>query len=136
MGNALETRAPFLDHRLLEFAAACPPGLKLRGTTGKYLVKKALEPHLPRAVLCRRKMGFGMPVAEWFRGELGEMAGDLLLSPRALQRGYFRREALERLFSEHRSLAQDHGYRLWTLLFLERWFRMFLDAPARSAGSN
>jgi asparagine synthase (glutamine-hydrolysing) len=130
MGNALETRAPFLDHELLEFAAACPPGLKLRGTTGKFLVKKALEPHLPREVLYRRKMGFGMPVAEWFRGELGELAGDLLLSPRALQRGYFRREALERLFDEHRSLAQDHGYRLWTLLFLELWFREFVDGAA------
>jgi asparagine synthase (glutamine-hydrolysing) len=127
MGNALETRAPFLDHRVLEFAASCPPGLKLRGATGKYLVKKALEPHLPREVLYRRKMGFGMPVAEWFRGELGDLAGDLLLSPRALQRGYFRREALERLFAEHRSLAQDHGYRLWTLLFLELWFRQFAD---------
>ena len=72
MGNALETRAPFLDHRLLEFAAACPPALKLRGTTGKYLLKKALAPYLPRQILHRRKMGFGMPVAEWFRGELGE----------------------------------------------------------------
>jgi asparagine synthase (glutamine-hydrolysing) len=78
-------------------------------------------------VLYRRKMGFGMPVAEWFRGELGDLAGDLLLSPRALQRGYFRREALEQLFAEHRSLAQDHGYRLWTLLFLELWFRQFAD---------
>ncbi|HEY6001157.1 MAG TPA: asparagine synthase (glutamine-hydrolyzing) [bacterium] len=131
MGNALETRAPFLDHRLLEFAAACPPGLKLRGATGKYLVKKALEPHLPREILYRRKMGFGMPVAEWFRGGLGEMAGDLLLSPRALQRGYFRRETLERLFGEHRSLEQDHGYRLWTLLFLELWFREFVDGAPR-----
>jgi asparagine synthase (glutamine-hydrolysing) len=127
MGNALETRAPFLDHRLLEFAAACPPALKLRGTTGKYLLKKALEPYLPRQVLRRRKMGFGMPVAEWFRGELGEMAGDLLLSPRAVQRGYFRGEELERLLAEHRNLSADHGARLWVLLFLELWFREFVD---------
>jgi len=131
MGNALETRAPFLDQRLLEFAAACPPALKLRGTTGKYLLKKALEPYLPRQILHRRKMGFGMPVAEWFRGELGEMAGDLLLSPRAVQRGYFRRDAVERLFDEHRRRAADHGSRLWVLLFLELWFREFIDlSPA------
>ena len=130
MGNALETRAPFLDHRLLEFAAACPPGLKMRGTTGKYLLKKAMEPYLPRQVLRRRKMGFGMPVAEWFRGELGDMAGDLLLTPRALQRGYFRREELDRLLTEHRRLAADHGARLWVLLFLELWFREFVDGAA------
>jgi asparagine synthase (glutamine-hydrolysing) len=73
-------------------------------------------------------MGFGMPVAEWFRGGLGEMAGDLLLSPRAAARGYFRREAVERLFAEHRSHRFDHGSRLWVLLFLELWFREFVDA--------
>jgi asparagine synthase (glutamine-hydrolysing) len=127
MGNALETRAPFLDHEVLEFAAACPPELKLRGGTGKYLLKKALAPYLPRAVLRRRKMGFGMPVAEWFRADLGEMAGDLLLSPRAVGRGYFRREAVEELLLEHRRRDADHGYRLWALLFLELWFRTFAD---------
>jgi asparagine synthase (glutamine-hydrolysing) len=127
MGNSLETRAPLLDHELLEFAAACPPELKLRGLTGKYLLKKALEPHLPREVLRRRKMGFGMPVAEWFRAELGTMAADLLLSQRAARRGLFRREAVERLFAEHRRLDADHGYRLWALLFLELWFREFVD---------
>ncbi|MHB8836284.1 MAG: asparagine synthase (glutamine-hydrolyzing) [Candidatus Methylomirabilia bacterium] len=130
MGNGLETRAPFLDHRLLEFAAACPPALKLRGTTGKYLLKEALKPYLPREILRRRKMGFGMPVAEWFRGELGELAGDLLLSPRALQRGYFRRDAVERLLTEHRRCSADHGARLWVLLFLELWFREFIDLSA------
>ena len=107
--------------------AACPPRLKLRGTTGKYLLKKALEPFLPRGVLYRRKMGFGMPVAEWFRGELGEMAGDLLLSARALQRGYFRRDAVDRLIAEHRSCRSEHGAKLWVLLFLELWFREFVD---------
>jgi asparagine synthase (glutamine-hydrolysing) len=138
MGNALETRAPFLDHRLLEFAAACPPSLKLHGLTGKYLLKKAMAPYLPRQVLRRRKMGFGMPVAEWFRGELGSMADDLLLSPRTLRRGYFRREAIQRLFEEHRSLRADHGSRLWVLLFLELWFREFVDggSMASSGGSG
>jgi asparagine synthase (glutamine-hydrolysing) len=136
MGNGLETRAPLLDHKLLEFAAACPPALKLRGTTGKYLLKKSLAPYLPRPVLRRRKMGFGMPVAEWFRGELGEMAGDMLLSARALRRGYFRRDALERLITEHRGCAADHGSRLWVLLFLELWFREFADVPSRPGSGN
>jgi asparagine synthase (glutamine-hydrolysing) len=136
MGNGLETRAPLLDHRLLEFAAACPSSLKLRGATGKYLLKKALEPYLPRQILNRRKMGFGMPVAEWFRGELGEMAGDLLLSARALKRGYFRRDAVDRLIAEHRSCRADHGAKLWVLLFLELWFREFVDGRPRGAPGN
>jgi len=130
MGNSLETRAPFLDHRLLEFAAACPPALKLRGATGKYLLKQAMQPYLPDQILSRRKMGFGMPVAEWFRGDLGTMAADLLLSSRALQRGYFKPEAVDRLLTEHRGRHADHGARLWVLLFLELWFREFVDTPA------
>jgi asparagine synthase (glutamine-hydrolysing) len=134
MGNSLETRAPFLDHRLLEFAAACPPELKLRRLTGKYLVKRALGPYLPREVIRRRKMGFGMPVAEWFRGELRQPAADLLLSARALQRGIFRREAVERLIAEHGRRDADHGYRLWVLLFLELWFREFVDGDRPAAG--
>ena len=129
MGNSLETRAPFLDHRLLEFAAACPPALKLRGTTGKYLLKKALEPYLPRQILHRRKMGFGMPVAEWFRGELGEMAGDLLLSARAAAARVFPPGRGRAAPDEHRRCSADHGSRLWVLLFLELWFREFMDAP-------
>ena len=72
-------------------------------------------------------MGFGMPVAEWFRGELKEMAADILLSGRALQRGYFARESIENMLREHLDLSRDHGYRLWSLLFLELWFREFAD---------
>jgi len=127
MANSLEARSPFLDHHLMEFAAACPGSLKLRGRQGKYLLKKAVAPLLPSEITRRRKMGFGMPVAEWFRGELKEMAHDLLLSERAQQRGYFRREGVARLLREHLDLSRDHSYRLWALLFLEVWFREFID---------
>jgi asparagine synthase (glutamine-hydrolysing) len=127
MSNSLEARSPFLDHHLMEFAASCPSDLKLRGWKGKYLLKKAAAPLLPPAITRRRKMGFGMPVAEWFRRELKEMAGDVLLSDRALQRGYFVREGIESMLREHHDLSRDHGYRLWALLFLELWFREFID---------
>ncbi len=133
MAHSLEVRSPFLDHRLLEFAARCPAGLKLRGWKGKHLVKKALEPHLPPGITGRRKMGFGMPVAEWFRGDLREMAVDLLLDGRCEQRGYFRTASVERLLEEHVSLRRDHGYRLWALLFLELWFREFVDGRAAAS---
>jgi len=142
MANSLETRSPFLDHHLMEFAAACPSSLKLRGRQGKYLLKEAVKDLLPPDIVRRRKMGFGMPVAEWFRGgDLREIAGDVLLDRRALARGYFSREGVTRLLEEHLDLQQDHGYRLWSLLFLELWFRRFVDeeggagAAAASAGN-
>ena len=98
------------------------------GWKGKYLVKEAFRRHLPREVTARKKMGFGMPVAEWFRGELREPARDILLENRTLQRGYFSDEGVRRLLEEHQGLKRDHGYRLWALLFpgtlvppLRRW---------------
>jgi asparagine synthase (glutamine-hydrolysing) len=127
MANSLETRSPFLDHRLVEFAAACPADLKLRRWKGKYLVKEAFRGRLPREVTARKKMGFGMPVAEWFRGELREPAREILLQKRTLERGYFSDEGVRRLLEEHQGLKRDHGYRLWALLFLELWFRHFVD---------
>ena len=130
MANSLETRSPFLDHVLMEFAARCPVDLKMRHSDGKYLVKKAMEPYLPRDVIRREKMGFGMPVAEWFREDLREMAYDVLLSSRALSRGYFRKEGVKGLLDEHVAGGQDHAYRLWALLFLELWFRRFIDGDA------
>jgi asparagine synthase (glutamine-hydrolysing) len=127
MANSLEARSPFLDHKLMEFAAACPPELKLRGWRGKRILRDSFKEVLPREITGRRKMGFGMPVAEWFRGELRETAGDLLLGRRASERGYFRRAEVEGLLGEHDRLERDHSYRLWALLFLELWFREFID---------
>jgi asparagine synthase (glutamine-hydrolysing) len=130
MANSLETRSPFLDHVLMEFAASCPADLKMRGTDGKYLVKRAMEPYLPRDIIYRAKMGFGMPVAEWFRAELKETAYDVLLSSRTLERGYFSREGVFALLDEHVNGGRDHAYRLWALLFLELWFREFIDGAS------
>jgi asparagine synthase (glutamine-hydrolysing) len=127
MANSLEVRSPFLDHVLMEFAARCPANLKMHRSGGKHLVKRAMEPYLPREVIGREKMGFGMPVAEWFREDLREMSYDLLLSPRSLNRGYFSGEGITSLLKEHIVEGQDHAYRLWALLFLELWFREFID---------
>ena len=89
MACSLEARSPFLDYRLVEWAATLPEHLKLRGRTSKYLLKRAMADRLPPRVVQRRKAGFGVPVAEWLRGELRPMLEDLLLSPRFGQRGYF-----------------------------------------------
>jgi asparagine synthase (glutamine-hydrolysing) len=127
MANSLEGRSPFLDHEFMEFAARIPAHYKLRGNTTKYILKKALEPLLPRALLHRQKMGFGVPIKRWFRKELAGYVKSVLLDPRALARGYFEPGPLEALISEHVSGQRDHAYRLYTLLMLELWHREFID---------
>jgi asparagine synthase (glutamine-hydrolysing) len=127
MANSLEARSPFLDHEVMEFTARLPPRFKLRGMTSKYLLRKIGRQLLPSECLDRRKMGFGVPVGDWMRGELRPLLDDALLSPRASARGLFRPEAVHRLVNEHQSRAKDHTYRLWALLWLELWYREFLD---------
>ena len=127
MANSLEARSPFLDHKVMEFAASLPARLKLRGGQGKFILKKAFEPMLPREILYRKKMGFGMPINRWLRTDLKQPAYDILLDSRTIGRGYFKREAVLGLLDDHASLRADHSYRLWALLWLELWHRMFVD---------
>jgi asparagine synthase (glutamine-hydrolysing) len=127
MANSLEARCPFLDQRLLEFASGIPSALKLKGMTTKYVLKRALAGYLPQDIIWRKKHGFGVPVGHWFRTSLREFLCDHLLSPTARQRGYFDEQRLRCLISEHLSGQQDHGHRLWALLTLEVWHRLFID---------
>ncbi|MDI6794125.1 MAG: asparagine synthase (glutamine-hydrolyzing) [bacterium] len=127
MANSLEARSPFLDHKLVEFAASLPPNLKLKGKTTKYILKKALKKYLPRDILYRDKMGFGVPIGRWFRNELKDYAAEVLLDDRAKSRGYFDPNAVRKILDEHTSGQIDHGYRIWSLLNLELWHRMFID---------
>ena len=129
MMHSLEARSPFLDHALAEFAAGLPAEYKLRGRTSKYILRRAMRSHLPESILRRGKQGFGVPVGRWFRGELRSVAYDLLLEPRTLSRGILDGEAVRRLLTEHWSGGADHGQRIWALLFLEIWFRTYLDRP-------
>jgi asparagine synthase (glutamine-hydrolysing) len=127
MAHGLEARSPFLDHMVLEWAASLPASFKLRGTTLKYLLKKTGAQLLPPHLLSRRKMGFGVPVGDWMRGPLRPLVQDLLLSPRAFQRGYFQPEAVHHLALSHLAGEQDYSYQLWALLWLEMWHREFID---------
>src|SRR5581483_4034502 len=134
MANSLEARSPFLDHRLLEFAARLPTHFKLRGRTGKYLVKRAMEDTLPHPNLYRRKMGFGVPIGPWFRGPLRELLRDSLLGERALRRGYFEPAVVRALVDDHLAGRKDYAHQLWALLMLEQWHRTFIDdSPPRLA---
>jgi asparagine synthase (glutamine-hydrolysing) len=127
MAYSVEARSPFLDHRLMEFAASLPAEYKLDGVSGKRLLKSAFRGILPDEILNRRKMGFGVPLVAWFRNELRDLPADMLLDRQSLERGYFRREEIERLIREHREDRADHSARLWVLLQLEYWHREVLE---------
>lgn len=127
MANSLEARSPFLDHNLIEFAATLPENLKMRGVETKSLLKKVAARLVPREVIYRRKMGFGVPVGKWFRGEMKDFVKDVLLSETSLRRGIVKPEAMERYVAEHTTGLRDHSFQIWTLLMLELWFQRFID---------
>jgi asparagine synthase (glutamine-hydrolysing) len=132
MAHSLEVREPLMDHPLVEWLATLPSDLKVRGQEGKYLFKKAMEPHLPDDVLYRPKMGFSVPLARWFRGPLKQRVRDAVLAPpgrhRLVQPPY-----LEHLVDAHQSGARDYSAPLWTLLMFEAFLRTVVDAPSRRA---
>jgi asparagine synthase (glutamine-hydrolysing) len=134
MANSLETRSPFLDHHLMEWAAGLPTNLKLRSGTTKYLLKKAVAEWLPPELLTRPKMGFGVPLAVWLRTELRELSWDVLTDQTARSRELFRPDAVIELLREHHQ-GRDHSNRIWALIQFELWHRMFLDSTATTAPS-
>lgn len=127
MANSLEARSPFLDHKLIEFAASLPENIKMRGVETKSLLKKVAARLVPKDVVYRRKMGFGVPIGKWFRGEMRDFIRSILLSESSLKRGIVKPEMLGRYVNEHTSASRDHSFQLWTLLMLELWFQRFID---------
>jgi asparagine synthase (glutamine-hydrolysing) len=123
MAYSLEARVPYLDHRLFEFCARLDPGLKQRGRTGKYLLKRLAEKLLPPEIVHRPKQGFFPPLTEWFAGRLKEEARAALSA--LDKRGLFRAGALQTLSQEHYSGGRNHSGRLWALFVLEKWFRRY-----------
>jgi asparagine synthase (glutamine-hydrolysing) len=127
MAVSLEARSPFLDHHVIEFAASLPEKYKLRGRTTKYLLKRMLKRLLPVENLERPKMGFGVPIGHWFRGEMQGFLREVLLSEKAAKRGFFKPEAVKRIIEQHTSGAHDLAHQLWALLMLELWLQRFID---------
>ena len=126
MANSLEARSPLLDHEFMGFAARIPSNLKLSGGESKCILKDAIREHVPQEVLHRGKMGFGVPIDHWFRGDLREMTRDILLSRRAVERGYFRKEYIEGMLDRHQR-GEDWHFLIWNLFMLELWHLMFVD---------
>ena len=133
MAHGLEARAPLLDHVLAEYVAQLPFELKMRRLVSKRVLREAIRPRVPAEVLTRPKMGFGVPLEDWFRGGFKKLLREVLLDPRSLGRGLFRPAEVARLVDEHVRGRADHQNPLFTLLMLELWFRLWIDPPAGSA---
>ena len=127
MAASIESRVPFLDHVLVEFTARIPAQYSIQGLSGKHILKSAVEDLLPDSIVHRRKMGFPTPWAYWLAGPQLDDLETMLLEPRTLERGLIKRDAVQKLFAEHRAGRRDNGDRIWRLLNLETWQRVFLD---------
>ena len=131
MAHGLEVRVPLLDHELVEWMSGLPPSLKLRGGVGKYLFKKGLEPYLPADLLYRDKMGFSVPLADWFRGPLRSRLQRSLASPVLAGCGIFNLDYVQELMNQHQSGRRDHSAPLWSLLMFESFLRQLEQTPGQ-----
>jgi asparagine synthase (glutamine-hydrolysing) len=127
MAASVESRVPFLDHKLMEFSARLPDRMKVRGFTTKYILRKSMEGILPEPILKRRKMGFPVPIGKWFRGEFRSIVDEYVLGARASERGVFDQTFVRRLVEQHQFGRANHSERLWALVNFEIWQRQFID---------
>jgi asparagine synthase (glutamine-hydrolysing) len=136
MGASIEARVPFLDTHVVEFAAALPPEYKVAGLKTKRLLKKLAERYAPSEVVYRRKVGFTMPLSEWFVGPLSNLVRTVLLSEQCLSRGYYRADVLRKIVDGHLSRKTDREQGIWVLLALELWHRLYIDDDGTEAAVN
>lgn len=127
MANSVEARVPFLDHHLVEYALGVPRKFKVVGNTGKYILKRALEPVLPKDLLYAPKKGFGAPIREWFRAELGKLFEEHVLRSTMVSRDLFDYDLIKRMLDEHRSSKYDWSFHLWALLNLSLWYERWIE---------
>jgi asparagine synthase (glutamine-hydrolysing) len=127
MAASIESRVPFLDHKLVEFTAKLPTRLKLKGWTTKYILRESMKGILPEPILTRGKMGFPVPVGSWFRNEFRYIIDEYVLSERVQSRGLFNPDFVREIVSRHNSGAENHEERLWALVNFEIWQRQFID---------
>ncbi len=136
MAASLEARMPFMDHRLAEFLSRLPDPYRVRGWQTKWILRKAMERLLPKSILERSKVGFRVPVNDWFRGPMRDYLYDHLMGSDSMTRPYYQKESLQRVLLEHIECRQNHEKLLWTLLTLELWHRHCLKAPSAAVVSS
>ncbi len=127
MAHSLEGRPPIVDYRVVEYAASIPASLKLKGKTLKYILKRVASRYLPKKIIYRRKQGFGFPLAHWMRNELAGYVRGLMAQSRFVELGLFDRAYIDRLLDEHIGGKADHNFRIWILINLEMWYRLFFE---------
>jgi asparagine synthase (glutamine-hydrolysing) len=133
MGAGIEARVPFLDHKLVEFAASLPQHLKVSGLSSKIVLKRLAERYIPRETIYRRKVGFTVPLTRWFAGPWRSLIDDVLLSDRCLDRGYYDAEVVRGIVSDHIQGRVDREQGIWLMLALEIWHRLFVDEDGSEA---
>jgi asparagine synthase (glutamine-hydrolysing) len=134
MANAIELRVPFLDHRMVEYAATLPAASKLHKGTGKVLLRRDMTGDLPPAILNRPKEGFVLPANTWLRTELRSMVHDALLSRGSAVRDYMNMETVEKVVRQHEAGRFDRSQEIWTLLVFEFWHRVFMNRSIGNSG--
>jgi asparagine synthase (glutamine-hydrolysing) len=127
MANSLETRSPFLDHKLIEFVSTLPSEYKMNLINTKYILKDTFKEMLPQKVRKREKMGFSIPLGLWMRQKLKKRFEETCLSEKSLNTGLFDKEKLLKLWDEHQNLKKDHGYKLWAIFVFFVWFRKYFN---------
>ncbi len=125
MAASIELRVPFLDHKVVEFAASLPPHYKINNGEGKFILKKLMEKCLPKEIIYRKKMGFTVPAKRWFAGDLLGPAKDIVFSKRLMDTGWFQRKYLENMFERHSRGKEDYSRRIFSLLVLYHWLEIF-----------
>jgi asparagine synthase (glutamine-hydrolysing) len=127
MANSLEVRCPFTDHQIIEFGLSIPFGWKYRLGNTKRIVREAMQGVLPESVLRKKKMGFNPPLPQWINSELKPLIAEMLSRKAIERRGIFRPEAVEQLLKDHAERKRDNALKIWGLLILEVWYRMYID---------
>jgi len=127
MAHSLESRSPLIDYKLVEFAASIPADLKLKGKDLKYILKKVAQRYLPSELIYRKKQGFGFPLALWMRTEMKNFILNITRQSRFIENGIFNREYVEKIINEHLSGSRDHNFRIWILINLEIWHRLYFE---------
>jgi asparagine synthase (glutamine-hydrolysing) len=130
MAHSLETRPPLIDYKVVEYAAGIPANLKLKGTNLKYLLKKVAGRYLPRELIERQKQGFGFPLGPWMRTDLRTFIYNLFAESRFIEHGLFNAGYVNRIIAEHMDGKADHNYRLWVLINLEIWYRLYFEGAS------
>jgi asparagine synthase (glutamine-hydrolysing) len=125
MAVALEARVPLLDYRVVEFAWRLPMDMKVRDGRGKWILREVLDRHVPRQLIDRPKMGFGVPLGDWLRGPLREWAEDLLTESNLIQQGLLDVQLVRRTWQDHVSGRQERADQLWAILMLQAWMRVW-----------